>query len=142
MTTDTNHLPPVQTIDMAGERYVVIREADYCKLTGETGEPLLPEPNRRGNYPALEAMTVIMARDILRSRQALGLKQEELANLAGIRVETLCRLERGKHSPSINTMRKLDHALKQAEAAQAKPPKRPPKKQAKPKPNTKPPARG
>ncbi|MBX3439724.1 MAG: helix-turn-helix domain-containing protein [Planctomycetaceae bacterium] len=120
MTTETKDLPPVQTIDMAGERYVVLREADYCRLTGESGEPPLPEPNARGNYPARAAAWVIMARDILRSRQKLGLKQEELAALAGIRVETLCRLERGKHAPTVDTLEKLDRALKKAEARQAK----------------------
>jgi predicted transcriptional regulator len=82
-----------------------------------------------------------MARDILRSRQKLGQKQEELAKLAGIRVETLCRLERGKHAPLTTTIEKIDRALQQVEARQAKPRKRPPKKQAKPKPNTKSPTR-
>ncbi len=118
MTTETH--PPVQTIDLGGERYVVIREVDYCKLTGEPAEPPLPKPNARGNYPAREAAWVIMARDILRSRRKLGLTQEELAKRAGIRVETLCRLERGRHAPTIATMEKLDNALKKAEAQQAK----------------------
>ena len=40
--------------------------------------------------------------------------REELARRAGIRVETLCRIETGKHTPSVPTIDKLDRALKQA----------------------------
>jgi predicted transcriptional regulator len=34
---------------------------------------------------------------------------------AGIRVETLNRIEMGKHSPTMRTMQKIDRALKRAE---------------------------
>jgi ribosome-binding protein aMBF1 (putative translation factor) len=37
-----------------------------------------------------------------------------LAQRAGVRVETLCRIETGKHIPSVPTIDKLDRALKQA----------------------------
>jgi transcriptional regulator with XRE-family HTH domain len=42
------------------------------------------------------------------------LSQRDLAARAGIRVETLCRIETGKHIPSVPTIDKLDRALKQA----------------------------
>lgn len=119
MTTDT--LPRVQTIDLSGERYVLLREEDYCKLTGERPEAGIPEPNERGHYPAREAARAIMARDILRSRQKLGLTQEELAKRAGVRVETLCRIERGRHAPTVATIEKLDRALTAAERAATRP---------------------
>lgn len=118
MSNDT--LPPVQTIDMAGERFVVLREADYCRLTGESVEHPLPEQNEHGNYPALDAMRVIMSRDILRSRQTLGLTQQELAEQAGIRVETLCRIERGHRDPTAVTLKKLDRVFTEAEKKQKK----------------------
>jgi transcriptional regulator with XRE-family HTH domain len=41
-----------------------------------------------------------------------------LARRAGIRPETLNRLEQGKHSPSIATVDKLDRALGRAEREQ------------------------
>jgi transcriptional regulator with XRE-family HTH domain len=41
------------------------------------------------------------------------LSQERLAELAGLRQETLSRLESGKHSPTVRTVEKIDVALKQ-----------------------------
>jgi transcriptional regulator with XRE-family HTH domain len=43
---------------------------------------------------------------------ALGLTQQALAKLAGVRQETLSRLESGKHSPTVRTVEKIDRALK------------------------------
>ena len=75
-------------------------------------EPLLPEPDANGNYPAVEAMRVSLARDIIRTRRKLGLSQAELARRAGIRLETLNRVEQGKYSPSVATVEKIDRALR------------------------------
>lgn len=77
--------------------------------------PPYPKPDANGNYPALEYLRVSIARDIIRDREALGLTQRELAKRAGVRVETLCRIETGKHTASTATIDKLDRALKQAE---------------------------
>jgi predicted transcriptional regulator len=62
----------------------------------------------------LDYIRASIARDIIRQRKALGLTQAELAALAGVREETLCRLESGKHSPTVRTVEKIDRALKQA----------------------------
>jgi DNA-binding XRE family transcriptional regulator len=77
-------------------------------------QPPLPEPNDDGNVPALEFVRATIARDILRERKALGLTQGELAKLAGVRQETLCRLETGRHSPTVRTVKKIDRALRRA----------------------------
>lgn len=58
-----------------------------------------------------------MARDIIPSRRASGWSQAELARCAGVRVETLNRIEKGKHSASIPTIDKLDRAFKAGENA-------------------------
>jgi predicted transcriptional regulator len=79
-------------------------------------EPALPEPNERGNYP-VEALDVLLARKLLRRRRAVGLSQRELARRAGIRVETLNRIETCKHDPSVRTIEKIDRALQEAERA-------------------------
>jgi DNA-binding XRE family transcriptional regulator len=79
-------------------------------------EPELPAPDADGNYPALEALAVIQARDIVRARRRLGLSQAELARRAGIRAETLNRIEQGRNKPSVPTIAKIDRALKAAEA--------------------------
>ncbi len=76
--------------------------------------PPLPAADAKGNRPALEFARVSIARDIIRERTALGLTQQELAKLAGVRQETISRLESGKHSPTIRTVDKIDRALRQA----------------------------
>ena len=40
-----------------------------------------------------------------------ALTQRELAKLAGIRHETLCRIESGKHTPSMASVTRLERAL-------------------------------
>jgi transcriptional regulator with XRE-family HTH domain len=59
---------------------------------------------------------VIIARQIIRRRHVLGWTQAELAQRAGVRAETLSRLETGKHTPNIATVDKLDRALRGAGA--------------------------
>jgi transcriptional regulator with XRE-family HTH domain len=48
------------------------------------------------------------------------LSQRELATMAGVRVETLCRIETGKHTPSVPTVDKLDRALKRHAKSKSK----------------------
>jgi len=86
-------------------------------LTAEADEwePIMPEPDADGNYPAVEALCVSLALDIIRHRRRLGLTKAELARRAGIRLETLHRVELGKDPPSIRTVEKIDRALTQAE---------------------------
>ena len=106
----------IQTITLAGERFVILSEGEYRKLKGVQGEPILPCSDAKGNYPAAQALRVILARKILRRRRATGLTQVKLAKLAGIRSETLNRLEQAKHTPSMETINKIDRALSKAEA--------------------------
>ena len=80
--------------------------------------PRFPEPNARGHFPAAETFAVSIARGIIRRRRALGWSQAELARRAGVRVETVNRIERAKHSPSVRTVDKIDSALKKLEEAQ------------------------
>lgn len=110
----------IQTLTLAGERFVVLPEAEFLRMAGELPEPELPPLNERGNYPALESMRAIMGRDIIRSRRALGWSQAELARRAGIRAETLNRIEQAKRSPSLSTFDKVHRALEAGEAAAAK----------------------
>ena len=109
--------PNVQTVVVSGERFVFLPETEYLRLLGEAPEPAMPPTDERGDYPAVEAARVILARKLIRSRRALGWSQAELARRAGVRVETLNRLEQGKHRASVATVDKLDRALREGEAA-------------------------
>jgi DNA-binding XRE family transcriptional regulator len=100
-----------------GKPMVMLAEAAYEALMrkADLWEPDLPAPDASGNYPALGALAVIQARDILRARRKLGLSQAELARRAGIRAETLNRIEHGRNKPSVPTIAKIDRALRAAE---------------------------
>ena len=107
-----------QYITIGGKRVVVLEETDYERLArqADTWEPPMPEPDSGGNYPALAAMAVSLARDILRGRRRLGWSQAELARKAGIRLETLNRIEQGKGRSNEKIVEKIDIALKSAES--------------------------
>jgi DNA-binding XRE family transcriptional regulator len=106
--------PQYRTI--RGKRMVVLPQDDFENLLrrADLWEPELPQPDERGLYP-LSVLAIIQARDILRARRKLGLSQAELARRAGIRPETLNRIEHGKNKPSVPTIAKIDRALKEAE---------------------------
>ena len=107
--------PQFKTV--AGKRVVILPEIDYRRLVSMAGiEPPLPAPDANGNYPADETLAVLVARNIIRRRHAAGLTQAELAKRAGVRQETVNRIERGKHSATVRTVEKLDRALTKAGA--------------------------
>ena len=107
---------PARRVTVKGERMVMMNEADYEALLQKASadEPYLPAPDADGNYPALAALDVLQARDILRARRKLGLSQADLARRAGIRAETLNRIEKGKNTASVPTIAKIDRALNKA----------------------------
>ncbi len=84
--------------------------------TGHTpaAQPVLPPPDADGNYPAAESIRVILAQQIIRRREAAGWSQKDLAARAGVRQETISRLETARHAATVTTVDKLDRALKAA----------------------------
>lgn len=110
----------IQTVTLDGKRFVILPEADFQRLVGNQAISGLPSADAAGNRPAVSAMRAVIARDIVSDRQQRGWSQAELARRAGIRVETLNRIETGKHTPSLPTIEKIDKALQ----ATAKPTRR------------------
>lgn len=114
-------------VEIEGKRYVLVEESEFRRLerrrrsepSGE-GPPPLPEPDEQGYVPALDFARVSLARGIVRERKALRLTQQQLAELSGVRQETICRLEKGLHSPTVRTVDKIDRALKRAAARKRK----------------------
>ncbi len=105
-----------QTVLLEGKPYVLLPRDEYERLTtlAKAAElPPMPRPDAQGNYPAVQYARASLARKIIRDRVAAGLSQRDLALRAGVRVETLCRIETGKHTPSVPTIDKLERALKQ-----------------------------
>ena len=108
----------LQRVTLEGRRYVLLPEAEYeriCQQAGEAVEdadlPELPKPNKSGRFPALEYARASLARDIVRDRKALGLSQERMAELSGLRQETISRIETGKHTASVKTIEKIEKAI-------------------------------
>ncbi len=105
------------TIELDGKTYVVLERAEYDRLATLAKAAELPHyspADAKGNYPAKEYLRMSIARDIIKERVAAGLSQSELAKLAGVRVETLCHIETGKHTPSVPTIEKIDRVLKKS----------------------------
>ena len=112
-----------QTILLEGKPYVVLPRAVYDRLStlAKAAElPPLPEPDAQGNYPAVEYARASLARKLIRDRVAAGLTQRELGHPGRSARETLCRIETGKHTPSIPTVEKLDRALKRYAKSKSK----------------------
>jgi ribosome-binding protein aMBF1 (putative translation factor) len=102
-----------QTLNLAGKKFRIIPESEYQRLIKRQSPELPPMPKRlpNGNYPAVESARVDVARHIILARRKAGLSQAELARRAGIRVETLNRLEKAKHTADVATVDKISKAL-------------------------------
>ncbi|MBI2803957.1 MAG: helix-turn-helix domain-containing protein [Planctomycetes bacterium] len=105
--------PHPQYLTIGGKRVVVLEEDDYQRLAqqADVWEPPMPERDADGNYPALEAMAVSLARDILRSRRRLGLSQAELARRAKISRQALDRIERATSKPNTKVIDRIERVL-------------------------------
>lgn len=119
----------LQRIEVAGQRFVLLPEAEYERLCAHASEsvpltdedlPPLPKPDKQGRFPALEYARISLARDIIRDRRAAGLTQQELAELAGTRQETISRIESGTYTASHKLIDRIDRALKRAVAKRQK----------------------
>ncbi len=109
-----------QVVTRNGKRFVIVEEREWRRLRrlaakaeapGETLLPEYPPADAQGNRPAVAYARVSIARKIIEARRAAGLSQEELARRAGVRQETISRIESGKHSPTIRTVEKIDRVL-------------------------------
>jgi DNA-binding XRE family transcriptional regulator len=114
-----------QMVRVNGKRYALVEPGELRRLErlaakGEEGAlPVWPASDAEGNMPAVAFARVSIARSIIDERRTLGLSQQELARLSGLRQETISRLESGKHSPTIRTVDKIDQALKRAARQQS-----------------------
>ena len=93
------------------------RNSSWCRLNNGSNwslaishhfrAPTLMGMSRQWNTLAFQSQ----ARQIILERTALGLSQAELARRAGVRVETLNRIERAKVTADTATIAKIDKAL-------------------------------
>jgi ribosome-binding protein aMBF1 (putative translation factor) len=106
-----------QTVELEGVRYVILREALFRRLCEHAN--VKQRPDLMENQPRLEFDRSALAERLKHRRRAAGLSQVELARRAGIRAETLNRIERGRTEPDFATVRKLVEAMNAFEQEQA-----------------------
>jgi DNA-binding XRE family transcriptional regulator len=105
-----------QILELAGKQFVVVERKEFERLTGrsiDAGSPLppLPPPDKNGNYPAIAYGRALLARRIVAARNRAGWTQAELARRAGVRKETIHRIEAGKNNPDQSTFTKIETAF-------------------------------
>ena len=110
-----------RSVELDGVRYVIVRESIFDRLCERANVDAAPEP-LAGQTPetAMDLDRVSLAEKLLRRRLAARLSQAELARRAGVRPETLNRIERGHTTPDFATIRKLVVAMDAAEQEFAK----------------------
>jgi DNA-binding XRE family transcriptional regulator len=107
------------TID--GKRFVVMPVDEYNRMRELARElpnlagPPLPRLDAAGNVPAVEFAQASIARKLIRDRRRAGLTQSDLARRAGIRLQSLVRIEKGKTFPDSATFNRIIRALERAE---------------------------
>ena len=102
-------------VELDGVRYVIVRESVFEWLCRAAG---VDEPAADEDAPAeagIDLDRTSLAERLARRRRACGLSQAELARRAGVRAETLNRIERGHTTPDFATVRKLVVAMNAAE---------------------------
>ena len=103
-------------INIEGKNYVLLPEKEFRQLAKKAAMklPPLPQPDRRGNRPAAATAKAVLSRSIMRQRLDAGLEQQELARLAGMRPETISRIEAGTNRPRRETIERIEAALAKA----------------------------
>ncbi|MHB1157359.1 MAG: helix-turn-helix transcriptional regulator [Phycisphaerales bacterium] len=102
----------INHIEIEGKRFVILPELDYDRLKSvDDSLPPLPPPDEDGYIPAFEMIQASIARGIILKRRAAGLSQVDLAKLAGVRQETISRVESSRHKPNVRTLEKIEAAF-------------------------------
>ncbi len=102
-------------LELDGVRYVILRESVFdgvCRRAGVRTKGPMDDGTQEGSLSFDRAS---LAEKLVRRRRAAGLSQAELARRAGVRPETLNRIERGHTEPDFATVRKLVVAMNAAE---------------------------
>ena len=100
-------------IVMDGRAYVMIPREEWDKVAKALSDSDLlpvPSPNPDGSFSP-EHVRVMLCNKVIQQRKGAKLTQAQLAKRAGIRIETISRLESGKHIPSVRTMEKIEAAI-------------------------------
>ena len=105
-----------RNVELDGIRYVIVRESAFHWLCEQAGvDRAVPAAKGTAAADEIELDGATLAEKLVRRRRSVGLSQAELARRAGVRPETLNRIERGRTTPDFATVRKLVTAIAAAE---------------------------
>lgn len=91
-----------QKLQVGGKRFVLLPEREYLRLVRDT---------QKAGTDAIEFARLSIGRDLRHKRKKVGLTQPQVAAKAGIRLETLSRLENGRGNPTVATVKRILQAL-------------------------------
>jgi DNA-binding XRE family transcriptional regulator len=120
MPNDARRSIDHQSVELDGIRYVILRESVFELLCQKASIPF--DGAASGEEPSSSGFDLdepSLAQKMEQRRRAAGLSQAELARQAGVRPETLNRIERGRTTPDFATVRKLVVAMNAAEQKHA-----------------------
>lgn len=98
---------PRSVVDVGGVLYVLVAKVEFDRLCLQAdGTPVNAAPFGRG----------FLGPDLRARRLKTGLTLTDLARRAGIRLETLSRIENGRTDPSSRTVQSILKALEESAA--------------------------
>jgi DNA-binding XRE family transcriptional regulator len=120
MPNDTRRSIDHRSVELDGIRYVILRESVFELLCRKASIEVDDSPSTESvSSSEFDVDQPRLAQKLVRRRRAAGLSQAELARRAGVRPETLNRIERGRTTPDFATIRKLVIAMNAAEQTHA-----------------------
>lgn len=106
----------IRKVTMSGRAYVMVPLKQWEALVGgasvrDAAASRRILPLRDESY-TIQDVRVSLANKMAARRKAAGMTQQQLAKRAGVRVETISRLESALHMPGARTFEKLERAFK------------------------------
>lgn len=103
----------IHRVTLDGREYVLVPRQAWETISSRALTRATSQPDRGREDGSLTIGDVrrSLARRVSLRRQAAGWTQRELARRAGVRVETISRIENGLHMPGPRTSQKIETAL-------------------------------
>lgn len=116
-----------ETVVVRGKKFALVPTSELSRLrrlekrnVNPTTLPPFPKADQQGSVPAKAYILASIARGVIKERLELGLTQDRLAKLAGVRADTLARLESATHSAATATVEKIERALQSERRRQSR----------------------
>lgn len=106
-------MKPVR-VELEGVLYALLPWSDLERLQRLAAVGAAPSPPHATNRPASQERAYF-AREVKRRRAKLAVSQRDLAREAGIRFESLNRIERGRSAPTLESVAAIEDALARLE---------------------------